>query len=197
LNLDWFFPKYVFDENSYVLLAQFMNNIYKKDGKWYFTQPFLDENSAIPIIQQLDGMLLKYSILRLKNNPEYFKPDGYKRYFYDTMGNVLKTILSTDNVVEATYMGGCRGFGVSDNQIQLYGGTNGPNGSQYKYPCLITIENGYLEMSDTDYGVKYLGKLKHEIDKIIESKGEYKNENAEIFNDISEKMLGFVRILEQ
>lgn len=184
-----------------------MNSIYKKDGKWYFTQGFLDENFANPkdgytILQQLDSMLLKYSILRLKNNPEYFKPDGYKRYFYDTMGNVLKSILATDNVVEATYMGGCKGFGVSDNQIQLYGGypfmgAKGPNGSQFKNPCLITIENGYLEMSDTDYGVKYLGKLKHEIDKIIESKGELKHENAIIFKDISEKMLGFVRILEQ
>jgi hypothetical protein len=52
-------------------------------------------------------------------------------------------------------------------------------------------------MSDTDFGVKYLGKLKHEIDRIIESKAEYKSENTETFNYISEKMLGFVRILEQ
>ena len=67
----------------------------------------------------------------------------------------------------------------------------------FRNPCLITIENGYLEMSDTDFGVKYLGKLKHEIDDMVESKGEYKNENTETFKDISEKMLGFVRILEQ
>jgi len=183
-----------------------MNHIYKKDGKWYFTEQFLldnysgnrnEEENGYPELKDADAKILKYTILRLKNNPEYFKPDGYKRYFYDTMGNVLKTILATDNVVEATYRGGCRGFGVSDNQIQLYGGTNGPNGSQFKNPCLITIENGYLEMSDTDFGVKYLGKLKHEIDDMVESKGEYKNENTETFKDISEKMLGFVRILEQ
>jgi hypothetical protein len=181
-----------------------MNYIYKKDNKWYFDLIGLpygnrnEEENGYPELKDADAKILKYTILRLKNNPEYFKPDGYKRYFYDTMGNVLKTILATDNVVEATYRGGCRGFGVSDNQIQLYGGTNGPNGSQFKNPCLITIENGYLEMSDTDFGVKYLGKLKHEIDDMVESDGEYANYMAEqTFKDISEKMLGFVRILEQ
>ena len=195
MNLDWFFPRYVFDENSYVLLAQFMNNIFKKDGKWYFTQPFLDENSPIPIIQQLDGMLLKYSILRLKNNPEYFKPDGYKRYFYDIMGNVLKTILASDNVgLHTPDKGKVYGYGINDTQIQLYNG-------DFKYGCLITIEDGYLEMSDTDYGIKYLGLLKYDFNDESKKKYDYKQYYKELqdiaLKVVSEKMLGFVRILEQ
>ena len=199
LTLDWFFPQYVFDENSYVLLARFMNNIFKKDDKWYFTEDFLFENDW-ELIQNLDAKVLKYSILRLKNKPEYFKPDGYKYYFYDTIGNVLKSLIASNPEkagIWTYYKGGALCYPISDNQIQLFD-------DKFQYGSIVTIKDDYLEITDDFlylYGVKYLGKIKYEIDEIINEKGmpieKTWRYGDQLISKTFEKMLGFVRILEQ
>ena len=111
------------------------------------------------------------------------------------MGNVLKTILASDNVgLYTPDKGRVYGYGINDTQIQLFNG-------DFKYGCLITIKDGYLEMSDTDYGVKYLGRLKYDFNDEEKMKQDFKKYYKELqdiaLKEISEKMLGFVRILEQ
>jgi hypothetical protein len=137
---------------------------------------------------------LKYSILRLKNKPEYFKPDGYKYYFYDTLGNVFKSLISEPIPLGIINNSGVTGYAINDNQIQLFNGAYG-NGT------IITIKEGYFDINTNELGVKYLGKIKRFFDEVSAKEREFNDENefsSQMANTITfEKMLGFVRILEQ
>ena len=44
---------------------------------------------------ELDEKVLKYILLAMKNNPNYFKPNGYEYYYYDKLNGLLKTALSS------------------------------------------------------------------------------------------------------
>ena len=193
-NLDWFFPKNMFNETIYETLKWFMRGIRKEDGIWYFTEEFLidnysgnttEEENGYLELKEIDAKMLKYTILKIKNNPQYFQPDGYKYFYYDKLYNVFKTLIveKTPIVFEDCFL-----YGLSDNLIQIHGGN-------FKYGSLIKIEDGYFDIlrnNTNPYanGLKYLGLINDELKS--------ENDMKFITNDvIFEKMLGFVRILEQ
>lgn len=49
-------------------------------------------------MSDLDDKLLKFMILKVKNNPEYYEPDGYQRFYYDKVAYTIKLAEET-NVV--------------------------------------------------------------------------------------------------
>jgi len=194
----WYFPKYVYSESIQTLLGWFIRGIMKMEGKWCFTSEFIDDNySGTPEDKYLelidiDAKVLKYIILSLKNNPTYFKPDGYQYYFYDTLSNIFKTIISSKEIGLGAYSNeGVVGYPISDNEIQLFDGG-------FQNGCLITLENGYLDISNEYAGIKYLGSLKSEWDEIIQTQGKFINDLGQTaINKSFDKMVGFVRIVEQ
>ena len=124
---------------------------------------------------------MKYSILRLKNKPEYFKPDGYKYYFFDTLGNVFKSLISEPIPLGILNNIGVTGYAINDYQIQLFNGAYG-NGT------IITIKEGYFDINTNELGVKYLGKIKRFFDEVAGKTSEFNDENefsSQIANTIT------------
>jgi hypothetical protein len=194
----WYFPKYVYSEGIQNILKWFIRGVEKIEGKWCFSQEFIYDNySGRPEDKYLelidiDAKVLKYIILCLKNNPLYYKPDGYKYYFYDTLANIFKTIISSENIGIGGYInGGVIGYPISDNKIQLFDG-------DFRNSCIITIEEGYFEITNEDAAIKYLGNLKNDWDEIIKAQNKFVNDLGEFaVKKTFDKMGGFVRILEQ
>jgi len=144
-------------------------------GSLFFTEDFLFENDW-ELIQNLDAKVLKYSILRLKNKPEYFKPDGYKYYFYDTIGNVLKSLIASDPEkagIWTSYKGGALCYPISDNQIQLFD-------DKFQYGSIVTIKDGYL-------GVKGYNWVKIFAERVAKGEAEAKKINDEVAVTILEQ----------
>jgi len=87
------------------------------DTNYYF-QNIYDIKSA----QELDDKVLKYIVLSIKNNPQYFQPDGFLYFYYDTnfdqfdfllnMGD--KVWMSEPTIVE-DFLAVC-----GDNEFLLY-----------------------------------------------------------------------------
>jgi hypothetical protein len=49
-------------------------------------------------LEVLNDKLLKYFILKLKNNPKWFEGKGYEYYFYDELGDFLKSLFINNKI---------------------------------------------------------------------------------------------------
>jgi hypothetical protein len=96
-NGAWSFEEYILGSAVFKPYDNMSALIYlDMDGLYYFKNNAIAEygNSLV----ELDEKLLKAFILALKNNPIYFKEDGYKYFFYDKIGLFLKSLINENKI---------------------------------------------------------------------------------------------------
>ena len=100
-----------YEEFSWMLSAAFTYNIsrgffelYKflrLGDEIYYSKETIEKLQGAKNLKELDAKILKYLILKIKNNPLWFKSKGYEYYFYDTLGDFFKSIQDTNQVFHA------------------------------------------------------------------------------------------------
>ena len=100
-----------YEEFSWMLSAAFTYNIsrgffelYKflrLGDEIYYSKETIEKLQGAKNLKELDAKILKYLILKIKNNPLWFKSKGYEYYFYDTLGDFFKSIQDTNQAFHA------------------------------------------------------------------------------------------------
>ena len=67
----------------------------------YYSKETIEKLQGAKNLKELDAKILKYLILKIKNNPLWFKSKGYEYYFYDTLGDFFKSIQDTNQAFHA------------------------------------------------------------------------------------------------
>ena len=136
---------------------------------------------------ELDEKLLKAYILVLKNNPIYFKKDGYKYFFFDKIGDFLKSLIAENKIAfigESTTVAP-----ISDKEVILFNGVK------------IVIEEDYVELvgdENKDFSIMICKTISDAVNKNkygVEIT--YGDINSERIQDLILKpMRGFVNLLK-
>ena len=101
-----------YEEFSWMLSAAFTYNIsrgffellhkfLRLGDEIYYSKETIEKLQGAKNLKELDAKILKYLILKIKNNPLWFKSKGYEYYFYDTLGDFFKSIQDTNQAFHA------------------------------------------------------------------------------------------------
>ena len=177
----WRFERYVVGYEAYIALVDMYAQceFNDKDSVWYFKNESIGNygNSLI----ELDEKLLKAYILALKNNPIYFKEDGYKYLFFDKIGVFLRSLISDNKIC---MLGDIGLAPISENEIMLFNG----------FKILVEENRVDLICKDLNLSINYLDNISKlvKLENII-----YSDINNEKVQQLFIKpLIGFVNLLK-
>jgi hypothetical protein len=177
----WDFEKYVLGEKTFIAYNELNNMSYfHEDGLWYYKNQDFESYGSKLI--ELDEKLLKGYILALKNNPSYFKADGYKYYFFDKIGLFLKSLIEENKIC---FLNSTASLApISENKIMMFDG------------MIITVGDSYIDFTSKsiNFSIHILNSL---VNQILEKSITYvdiNNDKVEEF--ILKPFIGFVNLLK-